>query len=257
MTRRIKVLIADTDADFCRLLSDSLEAEGLETAGRAADGVSALLLCEALRPDAVLVDLVLPRLDGLAVIERLAGTGTAVFVVSALYNDELVARCAELGVRFFARKPCPAPQLAMRIRHSVQPRPLPEPRVAGLESEISDVLRELGVPAHVKGYHYLRRAIALAVDDAGMLGAVTKELYPAVAESFSATPQRVERAIRCAIESAWSRCGAEARHSGFGAVSSRTGRPSNSEFIAVVADQLSILRRARAAGYRGAMPGCR
>ena len=245
MGTHIKVLIADTDKDFCRLLSDRLTADGADAAYRAADGASALELCERVRPDVLILDLVLPKLDGLAVIERLKDTGSApaVFVVSALYNDELVARCADMGVRFFTPKPCDVSELAVRIRQSV--RPLPERCGRELESEIADILRELGVPAHVKGYHYLRRAIELASDDADILGAMTKELYPAVAGAFSVTPQRVERDMRRAIEIAWRRCSPDARRIGFGAVSSRTGRPSNGEFIAAVADRISIERKLR------------
>ena len=246
MERRIKVLIADTDKDFCQLLSDSLAAVGLAVVGRAADGAAALELCERLRPDVLILDLVLPKLDGLAVIERLKDTGAApaVFVVSALYNDELVARCTDMGVRFFTPKLCDVSELAEKIlRYGQRLRVLPEPCGWRLEDEIADILLELGVPAHVKGYHYLRRAIELAADDAAILGAMTKELYPSVAGAFSVTPQRVERDMRRAIEIAWRQCGPDARRIGLGAVSSRTGRPSNGEFIAAVADWLIFERR--------------
>lgn len=248
MGTHIKVLIADADMDFCRLMSDSLAARGLEVSGRAADGAAALELCERLRPDVLLLDLVLPKLDGLAVIKRLkaAGTSPAVFVVSALYNDELVARCTDMGVRFFTPKPCDVSELAEKILRCGQRLRLLEPAAVGwrLESEVTEMLRELGVPAHVNGYRYLREAILLAVDDIELLGAMTKQLYPAIAHRFSTTRQNAEKAMRRAIELAWEHSDCEALAKYFGrSRSMRREKPTNSEFIASIADRLLLERR--------------
>ena len=247
MGTHIKVLIADADRDFCRLLSDRLTAEGADAAYRAADGASALELCERVRPDVLILDLVLPKLDGLAVIERLKDTGAApaVFVVSALYNDELVARCADMGVRFFTPKPCDVSELAEKILRYGQPHLL-EPAAGSwrLEGEVTEIIRELGVPAHVNGYRYLREAILLAVDDMALLGSMTKRLYPAVAERFSTTRQNAEKSMRRAIEIAWERSDREVLAKYFGrSLAMRREKPTNSEFIAMIADRLLLERR--------------
>lgn len=248
MKNAITALIADGDRDFRLLLSDCLAAEGITVAGLAADGTRAVELFSSLRPDVLLLDLVLPKLDGLSVLERLKDEvcGTAVFVVSAFYNDALVARCAKMGVRFFVPKPCCLPELAAKIRLSAaRLRELPRcPVPWQLDEDITRALRVLGVPAHIGGYRYLREAIRLSVCDADILGAVTKELYPEVAKRFSTTPQRVERSMRRAIESAWSRLELSAAAQYFGSAAQVRHRPTNSEFIAAIADRLLLDQRA-------------
>ena len=249
MAAHIKVLIADADRDFFQLLSDRLTAKGAETVGWAADGAAALELCSRMKPDVLLLDLVLPKLDGLAVLRRLEETGEApaVFVVSALYNDELVACCADMGARFFTPKPCDATELAEKILACGQRLRLLEPAAAEvwrLESEVTDIIRELGVPAHINGYRYLREAILLAVDDMALLGSMTKRLYPAVADRFSTTRQNVEKSMRRAIENAWERSDGAVLAKYFGrTLSARRDKPSNSEFVAIIADRLLLERR--------------
>lgn len=252
MKRRIRVLIADNDKDFSLLLTDRLTIEeNVEIAAVAADGETALELCEKLRPDVLLIDLVLPKLDGLAVIERLARTGgaPAIHVVSAFYNELLLSRCADMGVLFFTPKPCCLSELVSKISRSWnEPRAFVPSRGWQLEDEATELMHELGIPAHIKGYHYLREAILLTVNDAGILSAVTKRLYPTIAERFSTTPQRVEKAIRRAIESAWDRGDIDTLHRCFGyTVSNAKGKPTNSEFIALIADRLRLHSRCRPA----------
>ena len=256
MESKIRVLAADPGEDFRALLADTLSGEkDIEIVGNAADGVEALELCARLQPDVLLIDLVLPKLDGVAVIERLGETGAApaVLVLSAFYSAGLVSRCADMGVYYFIPKPCDMAELASRIRQSVRPaRELAAPvqtqprQSRQLESIVTDVIHEIGVPAHIKGYQYLREAIILTINDMDMINAVTKALYPAVAKKFSTTPSRVERAIRHAIEVAWDRGDLETLQKFFGyTVSNIKGKPTNSEFIAMIADSLILRRRAR------------
>ena len=256
MESKIRVLAADPGEDFLTLVADTLSGEeDIELVGKAADGLETLELCARLRPDVLLIDLVLPKLDGVAVIERLGETGAspAVLVLSAFYNEKLVSRCADIGVYYFIPKPCDMAELAARIRQSARPvRALSAPVQAPtrqsrqLESIVTDVIHEIGVPAHIKGYQYLREAIILTVNDMDMINAVTKALYPAVAKKFSTTPSRVERAIRHAIEVAWDRGDLETLQKFFGyTVSNIKGKPTNSEFIAMIADSLLLRRRAR------------
>ena len=245
MKRKISVLVADSDKDFCLLLTDRLALEDkVEIAGIAADGETALELCERLRPDVLLIDLVLPKLDGLAVIERLArnGSAPAIHVVSAFYNELLLSRCADMGVLFFTPKPFCLSELVSRISRCWNGSQTFAPANGWqLEDEATELMHELGIPAHIKGYLYLREAILLTVNDASILSAVTKRLYPTVAARFSTTPQRVEKAIRRAVESAWDRGDLSALHRCFGyTVSSSKGKPTNSEFIALTADRLRL-----------------
>ena len=257
METKIRVLIADAGEDYRSLLSDTLNAEGdMEVVGTAADGAEALALLGQERPDVLLLDLVLPRVDGLEVLRRMGETGAqpATLVVSAFYNQQMITRSAELGAYYFIPKPCDIAALTERIRQSVHPdnampaaitemRP-PEP---DLESTVTEVIHEIGVPAHIKGYQYLREAIILTIGDMEIINAVTKVLYPTVAKKYATTPSRVERAIRHAIEVAWDRGDLETLQKFFGyTVSNIKGKPTNSEFIAMIADCLSLRRKQQA-----------
>ena len=263
METKIKVMIADPSEEFATLLSQTLIDEGdFEIAGCAADGAEALSILSQQRPDALVLDLVLPKMDGLAVLQRMNETGlrTVTLVVSAFYNEQMVARCASLGAWYFVPKPCDAAALAASIRQgvsaarqAVSPLPLPEPIRAepDLEATVTEVIHEIGVPAHIKGYQYLREAIIITIQDMEVINAVTKVLYPTVAKKFSTTPSRVERAIRHAIEVAWDRGDIETLQKFFGyTVSNIKGKPTNSEFIAMIADCLNLRRKqARHGGF--------
>ena len=256
METKTRVLIADPSEDFRRMLADAIAAEGdMEPAGQAEDGVEALALAAELKPDILLTELVLPRLDGLTLLRRLPETGASprVIVVSGFYNDHVVADCGELGVSYFIPKPCDAASVLANVRQLTSARrpqagrmgvaqPHAEP---SLEAMVTDIIHEIGVPAHIKGYQYLREAILITINDMDAINAVTKVLYPAVARKFSTTPSRVERAIRHAIEVAWDRGDIETLQKFFGyTVSNIKGKPTNSEFIAMIADCLSLRRRA-------------
>ena len=255
METKIRVLIADASEDFRALLRDTLRAEGdMEVVGTAADGAEALMLLEREKPDALLLDLVLPRIDGMEVLRRMGETGACpvTMIVSAFYNQRMISRCAELGAYYFIPKPCDVAALTEQIRRSIRDEPLlrlpavteTRPGEPDLESTVTEVIHEIGVPAHIKGYQYLREAIILTINDMEIINAVTKVLYPAVAKKYGTTPSRVERAIRHAIEVAWDRGDLETLQKFFGyTVSNIKGKPTNSEFIAMIADCLSLRRK--------------
>jgi two-component system response regulator (stage 0 sporulation protein A) len=261
MDSKTRVLIADPNEDLRFLLSDVLEQEeDLEVVGTASDGLEALALVTELNPDVVLLELVLPRLDGLAVLRRMPETGRrpAVIVLSGFVNEQVVSETSEWGAAYFMPKPCDTPALLSRIRQFGRIKPAKQPLVVfpsaaapsprqeeSLESVVTEVIHEIGVPAHIKGYQYLREAIILTINDMEIINAVTKVLYPEVAKKFNTTPSRVERAIRHAIEVAWDRGDIETLQRFFGyTVSNIKGKPTNSEFIAMIADCLSLRRKA-------------
>ena len=259
METKIQVLIADPGEDARRLLADTLaREEDLAVCGCAADGMEALEKITELDPDVVVLELVLPRLDGLGVLRKLPETERhpAVLVMTGFVTSPVISESAELGASYFISKPCESAELLQRIRQlgraRRQPRPVgargtPVPAVRSepsLESVVTEIIHEIGVPAHIKGYQYLREAIILTIKDMDMINAVTKVLYPEVAKRFNTTPSRVERAIRHAIEVAWDRGDVETLQKFFGyTVSGIKGKPTNSEFIAMIADHLSLQRK--------------
>ena len=261
METKTRILIADSNQEFSKLLTELFRAEeDMEVSGCAGDGIEALKLLGELKPDILLLDLVLPKLDGLELLRRLPESGCAphIIVLSGFVNSKVVADCSACGADYFIPKPCDVPVLLSHIRQLTQGGAL-SPSTAGidfknatvssrrdadLESVVTDIIHEIGVPAHIKGYQYLREAIILTINDMDMINAVTKVLYPEVAKRFNTTPSRVERAIRHAIEVAWDRGDVEVLQKFFGyTVSGIKGKPTNSEFIAMIADNLSLRRK--------------
>ena len=266
METKTRIFTADANLDFCRMLERVAAAEkDMEIVGTAADGAEALTKIAELRPDVVLLELVLPTLDGLEVLRRMPETGCkpSIIVLSGFINNNVVAACSAAGADFFVTKPCDAATLFTRIRQVVGAAHPSAPaggfdcrsfaaaqsHDANLEAVVTDIIHEIGVPAHIKGYQYLREAIILTINDMDMINAVTKVLYPEVAKKFATTPSRVERAIRHAIEVAWDRGDIETLQKFFGyTVSNIKGKPTNSEFIAMIADNLSLRREQTAQG---------
>ncbi len=256
-----RILIADANPDFCKLLKDLISTESdMEVAATASDGIEALARITELMPDVVLLDLVLPKLDGLEVLRRIPETGahSHVIVLSGFVNSKVVADCSARGADYFMPKPCDAPALLSRIRQlagadkpaiptagfDCRSTPQPSRQDVNLEAVVTDIIHEIGVPAHIKGYQSLREAIILTINNMDMINAVTKVLYPEVAKKFGTTPSRVERAIRHAIEVAWDCGDIETLQKFFGyTVSNIKGKPTNSEFIAMIADCLSLRRK--------------
>lgn len=248
METNIRVLLADPNEDIRRLLGEAIAAEkDMTLLDAVSDGAEALRLCRDRLPDVLVTELILPRLDGLALLESLRHepSAPAVIVFSGFYNDRMVTSCAQLGAQYFQPKPCNAATLIARIRD------IAAPAIAGggitlmqqrsMTATVTDILHEIGVPAHIKGYQYLREAILLTVNDLDAITAVTKVLYPTVAKKFDTTASRVERAIRHAIEVAWDRGDLEILQKHFGyTVSNIKGKPTNSEFIAMIADQIIL-----------------
>ena len=247
MDIRRTVLLADANEEYRTMVQRIIEeSEEFTVAGSVGDGAEALRLARQEAPDLVLMDVLLPGLDGFGVLKQLREQEKMpkVILVSAFCSDSVVSEAVELGASYFMFKPVERDALLDRMR-ALFSRDLPEERhPVELKNLVTSVIHEIGVPAHIKGYQYLREAIMIAVDDMDVINAVTKVLYPEVAKRFSTTPSRVERAIRHAIEVAWDRGDLETLQKYFGyTVSNAKGKPTNSEFIAMIADRLVLEQR--------------
>lgn len=250
---KIKLLIADDNKEFCQLVKEFLKNESdLEILGTANDGLEALKKTNQLKPDVLILDLIMPNLDGLGVIERLASKPDKpkIIVLSAVGQDKITQKATNLGADYYIVKPFDLNILVDRIRGiNMESVELGKPNATinsqdkskKLKIEITNVIHEIGVPAHIKGYFYLREAIYMVINDVELLSAVTKVLYPTIAEKFNTTSSRVERAIRHAIEVAWNRGCVETLNNLFGyTIPREKGKPTNSEFIAMIADKLRM-----------------
>ena len=249
MDTRKTVLLADANEEFRSMVRSAIEkTEEFTVVGSTGDGEEAYRMIQQLQPEIVVMDAILPNMDGCSVLRKLeaAQSGTNVIVTSTFLSDELAGEMMELGAKFFFLKPVAEEALLERMR-IVTSRPAEEkPRAVVLKNMVTDVIHEIGVPAHIKGYQYLREAIMIAVDDMDVINAVTKVLYPEVAKRFNTTASRVERAIRHAIEVAWDRGDLETLQKYFGyTVSNSKGKPTNSEFIAMISDRLVLELRSR------------
>lgn len=238
-----KVIVADANDSYRAMLRETIEQTGeFSVIASVADGKSALQQVRELAPDLLLVDVVLPELDGFGVLEQIRREELSVriIVVSSFFTEQVVAEALEKGAAFFMPKPFENNALLERMRSVCRPVQ-PVSHTKSLKNMVTDIIHEIGVPAHIKGYQYLREAILIAVEDMDVINAVTKVLYPEVARRFSTSPSRVERAIRHAIEVAWDRGDLETLQKFFGyTVSNTKGKPTNSEFIAMIADRLVL-----------------
>lgn len=245
MDNRRTVLLADANEEFRGMLREAMEkTEEFTVVNSTGDGAEALQLIMQRQPELVVMDVALPGLDGLAVLQQLRESGAGmpkVVMVSAFCTDEVLIQARDLGVSYFLPKPFEVSALLDRMHSLFGQEAAPEQHAAQLKNQVTAVIHEIGVPAHIKGYHYLRRAILMVLENMELLGSVTKELYPAVARAYSTTPSRVERAIRHAIEVAWDRGDVEVLNSFFGyTIQNTRGKPTNSEFIAMIADQIRL-----------------
>ena len=249
MDHQTTVLIADSSEEFCTALAAALQrADGFQVVGTAGDGEQAIRLINERKPQVLVLDLMLSKQDGISVLKAISNLDRkpVTLATSAFVTDYVSAAVASLGVRYLMLKPCDMNILVERmeeIRGGESPR-YPAPRRmdrTGIESMVTNIIHEIGVPAHIKGYQYLREAIMIAVNDMDVINAVTKVLYPEVAKRFCTTPSRVERAIRHAIEVAWDRGDVDTLNSYFGyTIQNNRGKPTNSEFIAMIADRLRL-----------------
>ncbi len=268
---KISVLIADDNKEFCSILNDYLlNQKDIVVTGIAKDGREALELIVERKPDLVILDIIMPHLDGLGVLEKLNTMDLEktprIIILSAVGQDKITQQAITLGADYYTVKPFDMEVFTKRIREMFNSAPTiqessaqsnrvsypttssyiltSEPKSktpVDLETEITNIIHEIGVPAHIKGYMYLREAITMVVNDMELLSAVTKELYPSIAKKYNTTASRVERAIRHAIEVAWGRGQIEAINKLFGyTVHNDKGKPTNSEFIAIIADKLKL-----------------
>lgn len=268
MNEKIKILIADDNYDFAMTLTNYLEKEeNIEIVGRAKDGQEAYDLIIETKPDVVLLDMIMPHVDGLGVLEKLNDTEMEkrpiCIILSAVGQDKITQKAITLGAQYYIVKPFDINLLIKRIKELkfYQPgqskpnyfmakeiksqyidlTPESKKNQENLEALVTNVIHEVGVPAHIKGYQYLREAIMMVVSDIDVINQITKQLYPDIAKKYKTTPSRVERAIRHAIEVAWGRGQTDTVESIFGyTVSASKGKPTNSEFIAMIADKLRL-----------------
>ncbi len=256
--KNITVAIADDNKELTNLLKEIIDEEpDMKVIGVSYDGMECLQMLEEKKPDVLLLDIIMPHLDGMTVLEKISGKKDMpnVIMLTAFGQEDVTKKAVELGASYFIVKPFDMENLANQIRLVVRkPKDLQNSAVnhahtfadnnkkdRNLDASITSIIHEIGVPAHIKGYLYLREAIAMVYHDVELLGSITKVLYPDIAKKYNTTASRVERAIRHAIEVAWNRGNIESIADLFGyTVSMSKAKPTNSEFIAMVADKLRI-----------------
>ena len=249
MDKLTTVLIADNSEEFCSSLSAALHSSGgFQVLGTAADGEQTVRMVAEQNPDVLVLDLMLSKKDGISVLKTLSTLEhrPITLATSGFVTDYVASAAANLGARYLMLKPCDMTALVERLEEirggeSQRKNLSRRSNVQSIESLVTSIIHEIGVPAHIKGYQYLREAIIIAVNDMDVINAITKVLYPQVAKTFQTTPSRVERAIRHAIEVAWDRGDLDTLQRFFGyTVSNTKGKPTNSEFIALIADKLQL-----------------
>ena len=279
MNEKIKVVLADDSKDFLDVLESNLiNEDDIQIVGIAKNGLEAVDLVKSKEPDVLICDIIMPHLDGIGVIEKLNSLNLnkipKIIIISAMGLEKVTIEALNLGASYYLVKPFDYELLMRRIKdisrdmnNNIQSYPyvnsylnindnissisnvveLPSSRASFIENtdsidtQITNIIHNIGVPAHIKGYTFIREAIKMVIDDVSLLSAVTKELYPAIAKKYNTTPSRVERAIRHAIEVAWSRGDTVTIEQLFSCTSkSSKSKPTNSEFIAVIADKLRL-----------------
>lgn len=262
---KLNIAIADDNERMLQLLDQIVSSDDeLQVVGKAGNGEELIDIIRTKKPDVVLLDIIMPKLDGLAVMDRVNHEPElkkpAFIVISAVSQEKMTEDAFALGADYYILKPFDNDTVVNRIKR-VRAR---EARSYGklkkvssyesqksymernLEADVTNIIHEVGVPAHIKGYQYLRDAIIMSVNDMEMLNSITKILYPTIAKRHQTTPSRVERAIRHAIEVAWSRGKMDTIDELFGyTVNNGKGKPTNSEFIALIADKIRLDYRSR------------
>lgn len=259
---KINVAIVDDNERMVELLEDIMSSDGeIEVIGTANNGVEAVSLIQETEPDVVLLDIIMPKLDGLGVMEKIKKDKSlkkcpSFIVITAIGQEGVTENAFELGADYYIMKPFDNNMVLSRVKQLKTDRRVKlidnnsrqnayEDKEAymerNLESDVTNIIHEIGVPAHIKGYQYLRDAIMMSVNDGEMLNSITKLLYPSIAKRHKTTPSRVERAIRHAIEVAWSRGKMDTIDELFGyTVNNGKGKPTNSEFVALIADKIRL-----------------
>lgn len=258
---KLNVAIADDNERMLQVLGDIVRSdEEFHVVGTAKDGEEAYEMIKKKEPDVVLLDIVMPKLDGLTVMDKIKNDRNikkypAFIMISAIGQEKITEDAFDLGADYYIMKPFDSDVVINRIKHvrdsgnrkngdfrKVSPYEKKEKmEERNLENDVTNIIHEIGVPAHIKGYQYLREAIMMSVNDMEMLNSITKILYPSIAKTFQTTPSRVERAIRHAIEVAWSRGKMDTIDELFGyTIHNGKGKPTNSEFIALIADKIRL-----------------
>lgn len=260
---KINVAIVDDNERMVELLEDIMSSDGeIEVIGTANNGIDAVSLIQETEPDVVLLDIIMPKLDGLGVMEKIKKDKSlkkcpSFIVITAIGQEGVTENAFELGADYYIMKPFDNNMVLSRVKQLKTDRKVKlidnnnsrqnvyEDKESymerNLESDVTNIIHEIGVPAHIKGYQYLRDAIMMSVNDGEMLNSITKLLYPSIAKRHKTTPSRVERAIRHAIEVAWSRGKMDTIDELFGyTVNNGKGKPTNSEFVALIADKIRL-----------------
>lgn len=259
---KISVAIVDDNAKMIECMSDILKADDeIDIIGKAKNGEEAYELIKKDMPDVVLLDLIMPKMDGLSLMEKINTDNTIrkmpfFIITSAISNEVVIQDAFNSGAGYYMLKPFEMDMVLDRVhsaRNNSGRRVSENKKIVAayedkkqymernVESDVTNIIHEVGVPAHIKGYQYLREAIILCINDTEMLNSITKILYPTIAKKFQTTPSRVERAIRHAIEVAWNRGKMDTIDELFGyTINAEKGKPTNSEFIALIADKIRL-----------------
>lgn len=244
---KIKIAIADDNRELVRLMSDYLSKEpNMEVVAIAYNGKTCIEMLKKQKIDILVLDIIMPYLDGIAVLDAIKEDdnlrGIDVIMLSAFGQESIMSQAAQYGASYFIMKPFETERLAVQINHIMQNRSVPQQIASGetlKEERISTMMKDIGVPPHIKGYVYLKEAVSLVLENPDILNRITKALYPGIADIFDTTPARVERSIRHAIELVWNK--SETTHISkiFGYSEEHLqSKPSNSQFIAMVADSI-------------------
>jgi len=253
---KVCVVVAEDNLQLQSMVAEYLSRQnGIEIVGRASNGLEAIRLVQEKLPDVLICDMIMPQMDGYGVLEQLLSMKLAkrpgVIALTALGRDDFITRAINLGACYYMVKPFDFAVLAQRVFEAagelVRAQAL-NVRIRqesdgedNLEERIANLFLTVGIPAHIKGYQYLREAVRMVIDNPDLMGRITKELYPGIAHRFGTTSSKVERAIRHAIEVAWNRGRIEALDEAFGRnVCSLDDKPTNGEFIALVSDRLRV-----------------
>ena len=259
---KLNVAIADDNARVVDMLDNILSKDAaVEVVGKAHNGEEVLDIIRRKEPDVVLLDIIMPKMDGISVMEHVKRDSTVkkqprFIVISAIGQEDVTEDAFSAGANYYIMKPFDNETViskvkgskerqAARVTHETSYRAVKEAAKEKspheLENDVTNIIHEIGVPAHIKGYHYLREAIIMSVNDMEMLNSITKVLYPTIAKKYQTTSSRVERAIRHAIEVAWGRGKMDTIDELFGyTVSTGKGKPTNSEFIALISDKIRL-----------------
>ena len=256
---KLNVAIADDNEILLDLLEEIVKSdEELDVVGKARNGEEVFGIIKEKEPDVVLLDIVMPKMDGLCVMNKVKKDITikkqpAFIMISAIGQESITEDAFDMGANYYIMKPFDREVVINRIKRTRDKRKdnrtqeryqayeTIEVKPRNLEADVTNIIHEIGVPAHIKGYQYLRDAIMMSVDDMEMLNSITKILYPTIAKKYQTTSSRVERAIRHAIEVAWSRGKMDTIDELFGyTINTGKGKPTNSEFIALIADKIRL-----------------